>query len=299
MPGVQHRRQAGIDVLVERSIGSPDVVVAVIDGPISAHPHLAAPVTVRAGVDDPSADARDTAHGTFIAGILAASRESAAPGLCPGCSFLSSPVFTADAAAPGRMSTSPARLAAAITRCVDAGAHLINLSVATTGTAQRSFEDLRSALSYAASKRCLVVAAAGNNGTLFSSLITRHPWVLPVTALGNDGRPLRRANLGAGIGSRGLAAPGEGVESLAPGGGYAIGSGTSAAAAIVTGTLALLRSSVPTASAPSLRDAIVRGARRVGPVSVVPPSMHGLDTYRLLDETHRLGPRLMEELFHG
>lgn len=282
MPGSQHRRQAGIDVLVQRSIGSPDVVVAVIDGPVSAHPDLSAQATLRTNVYDPSADSGHTAHGTFIAGILAASRESAAPGLCPGCSFLSFPVFTANGAAPGRMSTSPARLAAAITMCVDAGAHLINLSVATTGTAQWSSEDLRSALSFAAARRCMVVAAAGNNGTLFSNVITQHPWVLPVTALGNDGRPLRRANLGASIGARGVAAPGEQVTSLAPGGGYAFGSGTSAAAAIVTGTLALLRSAVPSATAQSLRDAIVRGARRLGPVSVIPPTMNGHDTYRLL-----------------
>ncbi|MFD8394771.1 S8 family serine peptidase [Streptomyces sp. NPDC059680] len=279
----------GIDVLVQRSIGSPDVVVAVIDGPVSAHPDLSAPATLRTDVNDPSADACDTAHGTFIAGILAASRESAAPGLCPGCSLLSSPVLTANAAASGRMSTSPARLAAAITQCVNAGARLINLSVATTGTAQRSREELRLALSFAASRQCLVVAAAGNNGTLFSNVITQHPWVLPVSALGNDGRPLRRANLGASIGSRGVAAPGEGVMSLAPGGGYAIGSGTSAAAAIVTGTLALLWSAVPGATAPSLRDAIVRGARRLGPASVVPPSMHGLSADRLLEE-HHLSP---------
>ncbi|MER5381802.1 S8 family serine peptidase [Streptomyces sp. NPDC002688] len=286
MPGAQHRRQAGIDFLVQRSIGSPDVVVAVIDGPVSAHPDLSTPATLRTAVDDPSADVGDTAHGTFITGILAASRESAAPGLCPGCSFLSSPVFIAPGDAVGRMSTSPAQLAAAITMCVDAGAHLINLSVATTGTTQRPCEELRSALSFAASRRCLVVAAAGNNGTLFSNVITQHPWVLPVTALGDDGRPLRRANLGAGVGSRGVAAPGERVTSLAPGGMYAIGSGTSAAAAVVTGTLALLRSVVPSASAPRLRDAIVRGAHRLGPVSVIPPSMHGLSTYRLLEEQH-------------
>lgn len=285
-------------MLVQRSLGSPDVVVAVIDGPVSGHPDLSALATLRTNSDDQSPDAQDTAHGTFVAGILAASRESAAPGLCPGCSFLSSPIFAANPGAYGRMSTSAARLAAAITMCVDAGAHLINLSVATTGTAQRLSEELRSALSFAASRRCLVVAAAGNNGTLFSNVITQHPWVLPVTALGNDDRPLPRANLGASIGSRGVAAPGEGVTSLAPGGGYAMGSGTSAAAAIVTGTLALLLSAFPGATAPSLRVAIVRGARRLGPVSVVPPSMHGLNTYRLLEE-HYLSPQVMKELFHG
>jgi subtilisin family serine protease len=137
-------------------------------------------------------------------------------------------------------------------------------------------------LSFAASRGCLVVAAAGNNSTLFSNVITQHPWVLSVTALGRDGRPLRGANLGASVGSRGVAAPGEAVTGLATGGGYVTGSGTSAAAAIVTGTLALLLSVIPDATASSLRDAIVRGARRIGPVSVVPPSMHGLGTYQLL-----------------
>jgi subtilisin family serine protease len=260
------------------------VVVAVIDGPVSSHPRLSALTTLRTDVDDPAAGGRDTAHGTFIAGVLAASRESASPGLCPGCSFLSLPVFTADTAAAERISTTAARLAAAITMCVDSGAHVINLSVATAGTAQRSSNELRSALSYAASRRCLVVAAAGNNGTLFSNVITQHPWVIPVTALDNAGRLLRRANIGMSVGSRGVAAPGEGVTSLAPGDGYSIGSGTSAAAAIVTGTLALLLSVAPGATASSLRYAIVHGARRLGSASVVPPSLCGLNTYRFLEE---------------
>jgi subtilisin family serine protease len=286
MPGWQHLRDAGIDELVRRSIGNPDLMVAVIDGPVAAHPDLTAPAVIGADADDLRAGPGETSHGTFVAGILAASRESAAPGLCPGCSFISVPVFTADVTVAGRMTTSAERLAAAIAGCVDAGAHLINLSIATTGTSQLVSGELRSALSYAASRRCLVVAAAGNNGTLFSSAITRHPWVLPVTALGKDGRPLRRSNLGASVGSRGLAAPGAAVTSLAPGAGFATGSGTSAAAAIVTGTLALIRSALPGADAASLREAIVLGAQPSGPASVVPPSMHGYATYRLLKQRY-------------
>lgn len=295
MPGSQHCSQAGLDFLVQNSLGSPDVVVAVIDGPVSGHPDLGELTTLQTDFADQRSDGQDEAHGTFVAGILASSRESAVPGLCPGCSFLSAPVFAANPAANGRMSTTASRLAAAITMCVEAGAHLINLSLATTGTAQQPSDELRSALSFAAFQRCLIVAAAGNNGTLFSNVITQHPWVLPVTALGNDDRPLPGANLGASIGYRGVAAPGEGVMSLAPGGGYAMGSGTSAAVAIVTGTLALLLSAFPNATAPSLRVAIVRGARRLGPASVVPPSMHGLNTYRLLEESSHL----MKEMFHG
>ena len=49
-----------------------------------------------------------------------------------------------------------------------------------------------------------MVAAAGNQGTLGSSAITRHPWVIPVVACDLRGRPMNESNLGSSIGRRGL-----------------------------------------------------------------------------------------------
>ena len=59
-----------------------------------------------------------------------------------------------------------------------------------------------------------MVAAAGNQGTVGSSVITRHPWVIPVIACDLQGRPTTESNLGSSIGRRGLAAPGENIASL-------------------------------------------------------------------------------------
>jgi hypothetical protein len=78
MPGWRHLRDAGIDELVRRSIGCPDVIVAVIDGLVAAHSDLTAPAVIWAVADVLPTGAGDTSHSTFVAGILAASRESAA-----------------------------------------------------------------------------------------------------------------------------------------------------------------------------------------------------------------------------
>jgi subtilisin family serine protease len=114
-----------------------------------------------------------------------------------------------------------------------------------------------------------VVAAAGNQGKLGSSQITRHPGVVPVVAYGRDGRPTAHSNLGGSLARHGLGAPGERVVSLAPAIGAATpASGTSFAAAIVSGALALLWSLRPRASSATLRHALVQGGRRG---SAVPP----------------------------
>jgi hypothetical protein len=58
------------------------------------------------------------------------------------------------------------------------------------------------------------VAAAGNQGTLGSTAITRHLWVIPVVAYDLQGRPMDQSNLGSSIGRRGLGAPGDRITSL-------------------------------------------------------------------------------------
>jgi subtilisin family serine protease len=131
---------------------------------------------------------------------------------------------------------------------------------------------LQDALDYAARLGVLVVAAAGNQATLGSSAITRHPWVIPVVAYDRRGRPTRDSNLGASIGRRGVGAPGEAIESLAPDGGVRVGGGTSSAAAFVTGALALLCSLFPEASPSEVKRAVISGGRRR---TVTPPLMSG------------------------
>src|SRR5262249_52267882 len=140
-------------------------------------------------------------------------------------------------------------------------------------------------LDYASKRHVMIVAAAGNQGVMASSMITRHPWVIPITACDLKGRPIGHSNLGASIGRRGLSAPGEAITSLGTDGQPFTSSGTSAAAPFVTGALALLWSEFPGATATAIKLAVTQASapRRV---TVVPPLLDAWAAYQSLLETH-------------
>jgi subtilisin family serine protease len=177
---------------------------------------------------------------------------------CPGCTLLVRPVFaetfSGDAELP---SAGPEELAAAILECIKAGARIINLSLALMQSSVRDRLALAEALDHAARQGVILVAAAGNQGAITSTVITAHHWVIPVAACDLRGRPLDQTNLGASIGRRGLLAPGEQITSLGAGGQPLTLSGTSAATPFVTGAIALVWSLSPAATGAELRLAVL------------------------------------------
>ena len=135
-----------------------------------------------------------------------------------------------------------------------------------------AMEALDQALDICARREVLVVAAAGNQGIVGSSPITRHPWVIPVVACDLAGTPLGYSNLGNSIGRFGLRAPGTGVTSLVAGPGgdgsaqpISLPSGTSVAVPFVTGAAALLRSHFPRATSAEVKLALTGAARDIRP----------------------------------
>lgn len=269
--------------LMELTAGRSEIIVGLIDGPVLAdHPDLATGirrVVTASGKATPVPVSAASAHGTYVAGILSARRGSVAPSICPSCTLLVRPVFLELAADPAEMpAATPNELASAIAECVDAGARILNLSVAIAGPSPNRERTLEDALNYAASRHAIVVAAAGNQGTLGSSAITRHPWVLPVVACDLRGWPLALSNLGSSIGRRGLMAPGDHVTSLGTDGRAATSGGTSAAAPFVTGTIALLWSMFPDAGAVEVKSAV--GRAEVRRSTVVPPLLDAWSAYR-------------------
>jgi subtilisin family serine protease len=281
----------GLSPLMGLTSGRSDVVVGLVDGPIAVdHPALtAASIRELSGsVGGRCAQAGSPAcqHGTFVAGILVAHRGGSAPAICPACSLLVRPIF-AETVAGGRQlpNATPRQLSQAIGECVDAGARVLNVSAAMTEPSTRDERALHDALDYAARHGAVVVAAAGNQATLGSSVITRHPWVVPVVAYGLDGRPSVHSNLGSSMGKRGLGAPGEGVTSLSPHGEPVTLTGTSFAAPFVTGTIALLWSLYPGAAAAEVTNAVAGGHGRRG--SVVPPLLDAWDAYQVLSAPQR------------
>lgn len=215
-----------------------------------------------------SLDSNACVHGTFVAGILVAKRDSQAPAICPDCTLLVRPIFT-ETTAEGRFPTaSPDEVGRAIVDCVNAGARVVNLSAATGVPTTRAQPRLREALDYAGRRGSLVVAAAGNQAMLGSSEITRHPGVIAVVAYDLAGQPMNQSNYGRSLGRWGLGAPGDEIVSLAAGKAPGPRAGTSYAAAFVTGAIALLWSIFPDADAGRLRRALSTGLRRA---TIIPP----------------------------
>jgi len=273
--------------LMDRTSGRPEIRIGLIDGPVlRTHPDLASqniqevPGKLRGTCS--RADSTACLHGTFVAGMLCARRGSSAPAICPDCTLLVRPIFRETTRFNGDMpSATPEELAEAIVDCVDAGTCLLNLSAALAEPSSQVSVPLTEALDYAAGRGVIAVAAAGNQGTLGSSTITRHPWVTPVAACDLRGRPLSESNLGNSIGRRGLSAPGQEVTSLGANGKPRSFGGTSASAPFVTGAIALLWSEFPDASAAAVKLAVTqcgRGPRK----SVAPPLLDAWAAYEFM-----------------
>ncbi|HYD80376.1 MAG TPA: S8 family serine peptidase [Paucimonas sp.] len=266
--------------LMTRCAGRPTLAIGLIDGPAAPDHPLLAPVVRTIGARDGTMKARRETraglavrHGTFLAGILSAYRDRGAPALCPECRLLVRPIFE-DLDREGLPDAAPDVLAGAIEECMEAGARILNLSLAAARPALHGHARLQAALDSACRRGVLVVAAAGNQGVIGSSTLLRHPWVIPVAACDLQARPIAYTNLSHGIGRRGVSAPGVEITSLAPDGGLARMGGTSVAAPLVTGMLALLWSLAPRASAHEIRAALVAPSRR--PSRIVPPVADGV-----------------------
>jgi subtilisin family serine protease len=272
--------------LMRATSGTREVVVGVIDGPVGATHSGLAEVSVRQVPGAPAflcsrAGSFACAHGTMVVGILAAKRDSGAPGICPSCSFSIYPIFQEEplgrtgSSRPRMPGATPDTLAKAITALIAGGARVVNLSAALPLAPTNNHRALEEALNLAAQKGMLMVAAVGNQGLLGSSPITRHRWVIPVAGCDRTGRPYTYTNAAPSTARQGVSAPAEGVTTLSADGGFTSFEGTSAAAPFVTGTIALLLSLFPGRTAAEIRRAVT-----------APDGAPGRDLFpRLLDAT--------------
>ena len=276
--------------LMSRTSGRPQILVGLVDGPVAMnHPDLAGErlreIPGNGGGACTQAKSSACAHGTFVAGILCAKRGSAAPAICPDCTLLIRPVFIETSSGREPIpSATPRELATAILACIEGGARVINLSLALAQPSTKGEHELEEVLDQATRRGVIVVAAAGNQGTLGSTSITRHSWVIPVVACDLSGRPMNESNLGSSIGRRGLSAPGDGITSLGAEGPSLTLGGTSVAAPFVTGAIALLWSEFPGMTAAQLKLAVTQSAtpRRA---TVVPPLLDAEVAYQILQLT--------------
>lgn len=274
----------GLTPLMARASGRSSVVVGVIDGRVALdHPafagHPVRELRPTAGTGTCSGADVCCAHGTAVAGIITGGN-----GVCPRCTLISRPLFT-DHPTDGGPATCfsgvrTGELAEAITETVDAGAHVVNLSMAQPAPSGVRDHALDAALGHAADRGVIVVVAAGNQGRVGSTVLTDHPWVIPVIAYDRAGHPMPQSNRGVSIGRHGVGAPGDRVPGLGLDGRPLVLSGTSAAAPFVAGTVALLLSAFPKATPAAVRYAVTHGPGRRH--SVTPPLLDAWAAYTAL-----------------
>jgi subtilisin family serine protease len=280
-----------VSPLMKLTSGRPEIVIGLVDGPVLiGHADLAGEnvreIPGRRGGTCAQASSLACMHGTFVAGILSAKRTSTAPAICPGCTLLVRPIFSEAPAANELIpSATPEDLAAAIIECIDAGARLVNLSAALAEVPSAKGErSLVQALDHAMKRGVIVIAAAGNEGTVGSTAITRHPWVIAVVACDRGGSPLKESNLGNSIGRRGLSAQGEGITSLGTNAKAVLSGGTSVAAPFVTGSIALVWSQFPEASAGQVRVAMTQAHAQRRP-TVIPALLNAWAIYATMQKS--------------
>jgi len=173
-----------LSALMERTSGSPELRIGLIDGPVvTQHPDLAGEHLRELPGNNGGACTEATSvaclHGTFVTGILSAKRGTVAPAICPDCTVLVRPIFAETTATNSEMpsqqfsmpSAAPEELAQAILDCVDAGARVLNISAALAQSSIKNERALREALDRAARRGVIVVvAAAGLTHEAYPSL---------------------------------------------------------------------------------------------------------------------------------
>jgi len=234
------------------------VTIAVIDSGSGPHPDLDANldqgVNLFGGVNEPGAPDVDTqGHGTHVAGIIAASANNAAGGVgvAPESRILPIRVLGPDGRGRSGDVVNAVRMAA------DMGARVINLSL---GGDQESVA-LSEAITYATNKGALVIAAAGNDGpTAVPKWPAAFDQTIAVAFVDQNDAPGAKSQVGDYID---ITAPGVGILSTALGN-YGLSTGSSMAAAFVSGAAALLFSAQPTLTNAQARDILLQSATDLG-----------------------------------
>lgn len=216
----------------------------------------------------------DEGHGTFVAGVAAATGDNATgiAGVAWRAQIL--PVKVLDCTATGRISDA----VAGIRYAARMGADVINISFGTPNDSPA----LREAVAFAQAQDAVIVASAGNDGSAGVTFPARYPGVISVAASGVPALSAAEANAGGVDGlapsainyatTAAFARFGEPVDFLAPGvgltstvpvalcergawicldrsdstdGAYASGSGSSYATPMVAGAVALVIAAHP------------------------------------------------------
>jgi subtilisin family serine protease len=194
----------------------------------------------------------------MVASLIAGqgSAESGVMGIAPKADLLA---ISIGLGVPG--SNTDEQIAQAVRWAVDHDADIINLSLTRNSqTWPRSWDE---AFTYAFENDVLVVAAAGNRTDQSSrpSAPATIPGVVSVGGVTKTQEPAEASTAGLGVA---ISAPAEDLLGAYPDEGYRVWDGSSAAAPLVSGLLALMKQEDPKASANDLIERLLSSATDLG-----------------------------------
>ncbi len=197
----------------------------------------------------------ETGHGTHVSGIIAAGVNNGIgiAGIAWKCRLM--PLRAGFKYGGGEYLQND-DLAAAIVYAADNGARVINMS---WGDWVNAFI-IEDALAYADARGCVLVGAAGNSGSLGSFYPAGLKTVISVAGLGQEKQLYSDSNFGATVD---IAAPGEDISSTDIDGGYQNRSGTSMAAAHVSGVAGLIIAANPAYTNTEVQETLIGTAEPV------------------------------------
>ena len=249
------------------------VKVAVIDSGVDqSHPALADAIS-RSFNAAGDRGKEIGSHGTAIAGILKA--QGLLKGVAPAAELLAVRAFFSNGAG-GEEQSSTAIIMRALDWAVRHEARIVNMSFA--GPRDAAVEE---AVSAARKRGVILVAAAGNGGPdAAPAYPAAYQDVIAVTATDTQDRLYGKANRGPYID---IAAPGVDIFVVAPARAYRHSSGTSLAAAHVSGIVALLLERDASLDGAEVADILKQGAADLGKPGLDPDFGAGrVDTLKLL-----------------
>ena len=272
-------RQWGLDAVGAReawkTTKGEGITVAVLDTGVDAgHPDLRGRVLEGRdliGFGAREGDRHWARHGTAMAGIIAGRGHGPGDGqgvlgVAPEARILPVRVLLEDGD-PQRKKAREERggaLAEGIRWAADHGADVINLSLGDDSASAHPDPAEDAAVRYALGKGAVVVASAGNGGENGdrASYPAAYPGVIAVTAVDRTGA---RAPFSTRRWYATVSAPGDDVVITYPDRRYYEGWGTSAAAAFVSGCVALVRAAHPDLSPAQVKELIAETARDTPP----------------------------------
>lgn len=250
--GLQHAFAAIEGASAQRWSRGDGVRVAVIDAGVdSAHPDLAGRIAVQRDFVEPAREVpRAERHGTEVAGAMAASANNrlGIVGVAPGARLHAYRACWTTAA--GRAGCNSFTLALALGAAIAADVRVINLSLG--GPRDALLEQL---VEQALARGIIVVGAVPPGGAMDGFPVG----IAGVVAVAADGDGVRAEGV--------LVAPGRDVLTLQPGGSFDYASGSSLAAAQVSGAFALLVSLRPRLAGTALAALLARTRRADGVIS--------------------------------